>query len=153
MEKKLENLKWQPRWISFLGCIKGCLEYLKNGFENWIKALEAGTASTIGTALNAGCWAECRTFGVQFLKEAKERIGGETNRLFDEAAGHYETERDSLHKVAELFPIHLHTANEPIKNSELSEKAIAHLRNAIKAEEAGLKSLEKLCSKLRVQAA
>jgi len=28
MEKKLENLRWRPRWISHLGCIKGCLEYL-----------------------------------------------------------------------------------------------------------------------------
>ena len=29
MEKKLENLKWQPRWISYLGCIEGCLDYLE----------------------------------------------------------------------------------------------------------------------------
>ena len=119
-----------------------------NGFENWIKALETGTASTIGTALNAGCWAECRTFGVQFLKEAKERIGGKTNKLFDEAAGYYETERESLQKVSELFPIHLNIAYEPIKNTELSQKAIEHLKNACEAEEAGLRSLEKLYSKL-----
>jgi hypothetical protein len=26
--KKLENLKWTPRWVSHLGCIKGCLDYL-----------------------------------------------------------------------------------------------------------------------------
>jgi hypothetical protein len=26
--KKLENLKWVPRWVSHLGCIKGCLDYL-----------------------------------------------------------------------------------------------------------------------------
>ena len=29
MGKKLENLKCQPRWVSHLGCIKGCLDYLK----------------------------------------------------------------------------------------------------------------------------
>ena len=119
-----------------------------NGFENWIKALETGTASTIGTALNAGCWAECRTYGVQFLKEAKERIGGGAGTLFDEAAGHYETERESLQKVSDLFPIHLNYANEPIKNTELSAKAVAHLKNAGKAEEAGLKSLEKAYGRL-----
>jgi len=115
-----------------------------HGFENWIQALETGTASTIGTALNAGCWAECRAFGVQFLKEAKERIGGNTHELFEEAAGHYETERESLQKVSELFPIHLNYANEPIKDTMLSQKAIEHLKNAGKAEEAGLKSLERL---------
>ncbi len=26
--KKLENLRWVPRWVSHLGCIKGCLDYL-----------------------------------------------------------------------------------------------------------------------------
>ncbi len=29
MEKMLEGLKWSPKWVSHLGCIKGCLEYLK----------------------------------------------------------------------------------------------------------------------------
>ena len=27
--KSLENLKWRPRWVSHLGCIEGCLKYLK----------------------------------------------------------------------------------------------------------------------------
>ena len=26
--KKLENCQWKPRWVSHLGCIKGCLDYL-----------------------------------------------------------------------------------------------------------------------------
>lgn len=26
--KKLENCTWQPAWVSHLGCLKGCLEYL-----------------------------------------------------------------------------------------------------------------------------
>ena len=26
--KVLENLKWTPRWVSHMGCIKGCLDYL-----------------------------------------------------------------------------------------------------------------------------
>ena len=25
---RLENLKWQPKWVSHLGCLKGCLDYL-----------------------------------------------------------------------------------------------------------------------------
>ncbi len=28
MAKKLENLRWRPRYTSHLGCIKGCLNYL-----------------------------------------------------------------------------------------------------------------------------
>lgn len=26
--KKLENLKWAPRWVSHMGCLRGCLDYL-----------------------------------------------------------------------------------------------------------------------------
>ncbi len=26
--KQLENLRWTPRWVSHLGCLKGCLDYL-----------------------------------------------------------------------------------------------------------------------------
>ncbi len=28
MKKELENLRWTPRWVSHLGCVKGCLDYL-----------------------------------------------------------------------------------------------------------------------------
>ena len=24
----LENLKWSPKWVSHLGCVKGCLDFL-----------------------------------------------------------------------------------------------------------------------------
>jgi len=37
MENRLEGLKWQPRWISYLGCIKGCLDYWKlNVSDAWL---------------------------------------------------------------------------------------------------------------------
>ncbi len=26
--KKLQNLKWAPRWVSHMGCLRGCLDYL-----------------------------------------------------------------------------------------------------------------------------
>jgi len=26
--KELENLRWRPKWVSHLGCVKGCLDYL-----------------------------------------------------------------------------------------------------------------------------
>jgi len=26
--KKLENLRYSPKWVTHLGCVKGCLEYL-----------------------------------------------------------------------------------------------------------------------------
>jgi hypothetical protein len=118
------------------------------GFDNWIHALETGTAMKMGMAYNAGCWAECRGFGVQFLKEAKERINGKTGSLFNEAAEHYEAVHENLQKVSELFPLPLNRSTDTITDSELSQTAIKHLRDARKAEEAGLKMLEKIYSEL-----
>ncbi len=35
--KKLENLRWVPRWVSHLGCVKGCLDYLNLGVSDaWL---------------------------------------------------------------------------------------------------------------------
>lgn len=28
--KEIKKLKWQPRWVSHLGCIEGCLKHMKN---------------------------------------------------------------------------------------------------------------------------
>jgi len=28
MDKKIENLRWKPKWVSHMGCLKGCLDYL-----------------------------------------------------------------------------------------------------------------------------
>lgn len=37
MIKKIENLRWKPRWVTHLGCIKGCLEYLNIDVSNaWL---------------------------------------------------------------------------------------------------------------------
>ena len=29
MEKKIEELRWKPKWVSHMGCLKGCLDYLE----------------------------------------------------------------------------------------------------------------------------
>ena len=35
--KELENLRWRPLWTSHLGCLKGCLNYLKKDIsEAWL---------------------------------------------------------------------------------------------------------------------
>jgi hypothetical protein len=31
MKKEIEGLRWVPRWVSHLGCVKGCLDYLGVG--------------------------------------------------------------------------------------------------------------------------
>jgi hypothetical protein len=37
MEKRLKGLLWKPMWVSHIGCIKGCLDYLKAGVSDaWL---------------------------------------------------------------------------------------------------------------------
>jgi len=37
MAKKIENLRWKPRWVTHLGCVKGCLEHLNLGVSDaWL---------------------------------------------------------------------------------------------------------------------
>ena len=35
--KKFDSLRWEPRWVSHIGCIKGCLNYLNNPISDaWL---------------------------------------------------------------------------------------------------------------------
>lgn len=110
------------------------------GFDNWISALKTGKADEFGMAYNAAVWGECRRLAVEFLKEAKERIG-RAGKLFDEAMKHYEVVAQNLKKVVELFPF-------PPKGGEVDntryKDALEHLMKAKDAEKYGLKSLEEI---------
>ncbi len=55
------------------------------GFDNWILALQEGKASDMGVRFSAAVWLECRKNAVGFLEEAKERLAGQADPLFDEA--------------------------------------------------------------------
>jgi len=74
------------------------------GYDNWIDALEEGKANGFGNAYNAVVWHECRGFAVDFLKEAKKRLGTENASLYEEAVRSYKAVADNLKKVYEAFP-------------------------------------------------
>ncbi len=116
------------------------------GFDNWIKALEAGGAHGFGMAYNACVWGECRRFAVDFLKEAKNRLDKKLNSLFDRATEHYEKVALNLNRVSEIFPFP--PKGEEIKDEDRRQTAIECLNEAKKAEEAGLKALEKILKEL-----
>ena len=110
-----------------------------NGFETWAKGLEAGTAWRFGHGYNAACWAECREQAVAFLQEAKERLTGEADSLFDEALEHYTVVRDKLKAVRELHPFR-HGEEGKVQSPE----AAALVREASEAETKGLEVLQRV---------
>jgi hypothetical protein len=117
------------------------------GFDNWIKALEKNVAHGHGAAYNAAVWHECRQFAVEFLKEAKERLGDARAAIIDEAISHYEVVADNLKKVAELFPFRGMNP-EHIQDEGRRAEAADALRAAREAEAAGLGALAKIRDEL-----
>ena len=123
------------------------------GYDQWIHSLESGKADGYGTAHNAVCYAECRRFAVEFLKEARERLRKTSawdaglDSLFDEAIGRYETVAQNLQKVADTFPF-FERKPEHIKDPERCRAAVESLKAAKNAEESGLISLDKIAGRL-----
>ncbi len=112
------------------------------GYDNWISALENGKAHRFGMAYNAAVWSECRNFAVQFLREAKERLGGKLGEPFDEATRHYEAVAQELRKVSDAFPFP--PTGEEIEDVHRRKAALKCLRAARDAEGSGLAELEKI---------
>lgn len=138
----LEHAKSPEKWI-FPKYRAGL-----DGYDLWIKALDTNTARGFGMAYNAEVWNECRQYAVEFLKEAKQRLGSDKLApLFDDAIGHYGVVASSLKSVQKLFPF-LERKDEHIEDESRRAKAIEALKSARAAEAKGLKSLEKIVAEL-----
>lgn len=119
------------------------------GYDNWINALQAGKASDMGTRYNTGVWLECRKNAVGFLEEAKGRLAGRADALFDQALAHYSVVSESLGKVAEIYPWSFEASDEDtLPVDDQSRAAVAALQAAKEAEGAGLQVLEKIVAAL-----
>ena len=97
------------------------------GYDNWMNALEVGTADGHGMAYNTAVWAECRGLGTQFLREARRRLNGEVSVLLEDAAEQYGMVYQRLQRMADLFPF---PPGNEMNNEERCNKAVVHLRNA-----------------------
>jgi len=117
------------------------------GYDNWIRALEGGTADGFGVAYNGAVWSECRGYAVGFLHEAKERLGGQATRLFDAAIIKYQVVAEKLETVTNVFPFH-GLEPEHIKDETRVRTAIEALRVARDAEADGLRALQKIVKEL-----
>ncbi len=111
-------------------------------FELWAEALESGKASEDGHGYNARCWGECRNKAVEFLKEARERLAGRCDALFDEAIEHYSAVAAGLDRINEMRPF-----NGPKNGFEgkfTDPESAAIIRKAGAAEKNGIAALGNL---------
>lgn len=109
----------------------------KKAYSVWMDALQKGKADPMGLAYNAQVWSECRTYAVEFLKEAKSRL---KTRLLDNLIEHYDVVAWSLQKVAKLFPMGIKeidpdavdTAADTLYLAQEAEKtALAEMRSVL----------------------
>lgn len=124
-------------------------------YDACIAALESGSADGFGTAYNGAAWSECRTNAVGFLAEARKKVSGAGSSAFPAAQDSYGAVAESLKAVALEFPF-VHSAGGEcedamkanILDSARRERAIAALRAARAAEEAGLQALRAIVEAL-----
>lgn len=112
------------------------------GYDNWIRALQAAKASDMGMRYNTGVWLECRQHAVGFLAEAKERLPGRADAQFNKALAHYTAVAESLGQVAEIYPLSWEASDEDVLPADdKSRAAVEALQAAREAEAAGLQAL------------
>ncbi|MBN1506656.1 MAG: hypothetical protein JW955_07410 [Sedimentisphaerales bacterium] len=117
------------------------------GYDSWIETMEAGKAGRFGLGYNAAVWAESRRFAVEFLQEARERLGDDLGPLFDRAIAQYETVARSLKVVSEAFPFQ-QCNDQPVKADAHALAAVKVLKQARDAEASGLDILAELLVRL-----
>jgi len=119
-------------------------------FDQWAAALDEGMALRFGQGYNAAVWTECREAAVGFLKEAKERLPGRADALFDEAIGHYTIVYSKLKALLDSYPFEPASEDENKKLLKSPEGA-ALVREAAVAEMNGLKVLDRLFDSIQCQ--
>ncbi len=119
------------------------------GYDQWMDALEQGRASGWGTAYNACCYHECRANAIGFLTEARHRLEGAHDDLFDEAQVCYREVAECLARVTQLLPVFDDDVEEHVRERHKVNMVIEDLRLAKAAEERGLWALAALAEQLR----
>jgi hypothetical protein len=111
-----------------------------DAFRVWADGIRNGKADRGGIAYNSRVWGECRSHAVDFLFEAKKKLGKHGD-LFDNAILFYRQISDILNSISELYPFDLSYYG---KRNELNVNSTKAERLLIKAGEIEEKALESL---------
>ncbi|MBI3923266.1 MAG: hypothetical protein HY318_17730 [Armatimonadetes bacterium] len=114
-------------------------------FTAWADCLESGEALLLHHDWNLQVWLDCRKTAVEFLTEAKSRIGKAEDH-FDAAMQHYRLVADRLREAKSLVPATETTWDERLKFT--SPEAAQLIRAAGEAEGQALSCLEQIVAEL-----
>ena len=113
-----------------------------SAYDRWIETIESGESG--GTWRSIRAWHTCRSLGVEFLAEAKQRLGGVAADLFDEAAAHYQVVAQSLEPIAARCA----AGDLDLADQAIQGETVEQLRSARDAEAKGIAALEKIVAAL-----
>jgi len=111
-------------------------------YDNWIEAIR--TRESTGTWRTIRAWHACRSLGVDFLAEAKQRLGGSVGSLCDAAREHYGEVAAHLGSIAERSATAKSEKVEDIDRGLTAKELLA----AREAEEKGLEALRRIVAAL-----
>ncbi|NQU42994.1 hypothetical protein HQ520_06900 [bacterium] len=120
-----------------------------SAYDRWAQELHTGQPDELGMPYNAACWAECRHFAVEFLKEATQKliengpIASQHRPLFDSAVTHYAMVEAKLKRVSEIFPFR-DRRPEYLQDPKRVTAAIDLIRTAKQSEEMGVAKLQEI---------
>ena len=79
--KSLDNLRWVPRWVSHLGCVKGCLDYLNMDVSDaWLFGA-TGHAFVINVH-GVLCPSGPTAWNTEMLTQLGKNVGYESDMVF-----------------------------------------------------------------------
>ena len=116
-------------------------------FAYWAGALETGEAKRDDHTYNAQLWLECREMAVAFLQEAKGRLPGCCDELFDRAADQYRTVCAAFREIVALHPART-PAEQDWQSTFASPEAAALVRAVGQADAEGLNRLRDIWDRL-----
>jgi len=120
-------------------------------YDNWIDAIAMQRVNCKhGGQCDARTWFELRCLAVQFLDEARTRIGAaDTAPLFDDARDHYQEVCKNLEPVAHRFRFEtISEHQQQLADKAVRDEVVGQLKAAKAAESAALETLGKIVAVL-----
>ena len=169
--KKWDSLRWEPRWVSNLGCIKGCLDYLNrpvshswlygatghafvlnicgdlcpSGPTDWDTSMFRKLGKNVGYVLEGvSGWR-----GKEDLAQLQEEAWEFTKNALDKAIAHFAIVSQNLDAVKQAYPFDPELNMDPILLTERSQSAALALKRAKNAEATGLEVLSDIVDHLK----
>jgi hypothetical protein len=106
-------------------------------YDNWVEGLASGQSiAEDGAGYHAAVWSECRAYAGAFLAQARTRLPGRCDNLFDRAREAYGQVRDALEAVSSLFPPCLAAAAPEGQTEDEAQALMAYARDQARRDRA-----------------